>query len=157
MFFHFLRVFLVFLLWQFWFLFWPFWPSHVVILFVFSFTCRGLAWLVFFFLYHSFFFGPFLFFLLFTFFPLCFSLFFPFYILSFLLLSFSFSYFSLLHLDFLSSSSSHILVCYLCENWNDKSFSVILSTPHLCCSYLCFLEFGVVSSWRCSYRTVFVL
>ena len=117
-------------------LLWSFWPSPVVIiLFVFSCTCRGPAWLGFVILL----FLIFLFYL--SFFDLAFFLWscffiFPFFVFSVLaftsfLGSFPFSFFpsffccslflSRTSLCFISVYSSHTLVYYLCD-CNNKSF-----------------------------------
>ena len=102
-------------------------------------------------------------FLVLSFFFYCFFAFLLFFLLPFFILSFLLFPFSFLH--FFSSfcfisvfSRLAIFWCVICvrtERINPSLF--ILSTPHLCSSYPCFLEFWVVSSWRCSYRTVFVL
>ena len=128
MFLHFHHGFLVVFALAILILLWSFWPSPVVIiLFVFSCTCRGPAWLGFFliFLFWSCFF-----FLWSCFFHLSF---FVFSVLAFtsFLGSFPFSFFpsffccslflSRTSLCFISVYSSHILVYYLCDCIN-KSF-----------------------------------
>ena len=105
-----------------------FWPSHIVtILFVSSFSCRGPAWLGFFYLSFFDLFFFFFWYLLFYFFVLSFLVLSFFLSFLFLLLAFSFSYFSLFHLSLLLSR--HILVWYLCETWNNKSFSCYFIYP----------------------------